>query len=167
MRVERGRGDREGPGPARPGAKDTPFLTLFSLSLSLLPEQEAASSFAQWEALIRGRGSSQEGDPFAEVMTLVTHMYKQTAIAKVTQTEVIVIVIVILLVTTQLSWWNLLSAQVPTLRHNMFQTCRQKHSQTNTKAMHPPYSFEISVCLYFLTNKRNFSPFSIFKSFSS
>lgn len=65
---------------------------------------------------MRGRGSSQEGDPFTEVMTLVTHMYKQTAIAKVTQIEliVIVIVIVILLVTTQPSWWNLLSARLCT-----------------------------------------------------
>lgn len=147
---------RAGPCPARGEGRTLshPFL---SLSLSLLSEQEAVSSFAQWEALMRGRGSSQEGDPFAEVMTLVTHMYKQTAIAKVTQTEVIVIVIVILLVTTQPSWWNLLSAQVPTLRHNMFPTCRQKHSQTNTKTMHTLFSFQISVCLYFLTNKRNFS----------
>lgn len=85
-----------GRGQARPGAKDATFLTLsrslfFSLSLSPLHEQEAASSFAQWEALMRGRGSSEEGDPFSEVMTLVTHMYKQTALAKVIQAELILI----------------------------------------------------------------------------
>lgn len=106
-----------GEGGAEPGQgpRTHPFSP-FSLPLSLSPpyEQEAASSFAQWEALMRGRGSSQEGDPFAEVMTLVTHMYKQTAIAKVTQIELIVIVIVILLVTAQPSWWNLLSAQLRT-----------------------------------------------------
>lgn len=92
------------------GAKDATFLTL-SLSflflschstLSPLHEQEAASSFAQWEALMRGRGSSQEGDPFAEVMTLVTHMYKQTAIAKVTEAELILIPILFLFF-----WWIL------------------------------------------------------------
>lgn len=67
------------------------FLSLPLLSLSPPHNQEAVSSFAQWEALMRGRGSSQEGDPFAEVMTLVTHMYKQTAIAKVTEVELYLI----------------------------------------------------------------------------
>lgn len=83
---------------------------------------------------MRDRGSSQEGDPFAEVMTLVTHMYKQTAIAKVTQIELIVIVIVFLLVTTQPSWWNLLSAQLCT--GSNIKTQHVLYIQTNTKAMH-------------------------------
>lgn len=75
------------------GRRTQPFSPSlsFALSLSLSPphEQEAASSFAQWEALMRGRGSSEDGDPFSEVMTLVTHMYKQTAIAKVTEEFVV------------------------------------------------------------------------------
>lgn len=81
---------------------------------------------------MRGRGSSQEGDPFAEVMTLVTHMYKQTAIAKVTQIELIVIVIVILLVTTQPSWWNLLSARLCT--GSNIETQHVLYMQTETRS---------------------------------
>lgn len=50
-----------------------------SLSLSRSLSQEASSSFEQWEKLM----SSQSENQFVEVMSLITHMYKQTAIAKV------------------------------------------------------------------------------------
>ncbi|XP_076008521.1 DNA annealing helicase and endonuclease ZRANB3 isoform X2 [Genypterus blacodes] len=42
--------------------------------------KEASACFAQWERLMRGPGSAET--PFGEVMSLVTQMYKQTAIAK-------------------------------------------------------------------------------------
>lgn len=45
--------------------------------------QEAAASFAEWERLMKGLGSGVADNPFTEVMSLVTQMYKQTAIAKV------------------------------------------------------------------------------------
>ncbi|XP_061840944.1 DNA annealing helicase and endonuclease ZRANB3 isoform X1 [Nerophis lumbriciformis] len=46
--------------------------------------KEAVASFAEWERLMKG-GRSEVGtidNPFAEVMSLITQMYKQTAIAK-------------------------------------------------------------------------------------
>lgn len=55
-------------------------LTVFVLSL-----QEASASFAEWEKLMKGLGSgvATTDNPFTQVMSLVTQMYKQTAIAKV------------------------------------------------------------------------------------
>ncbi|XP_072305884.1 DNA annealing helicase and endonuclease ZRANB3 [Eucyclogobius newberryi] len=46
--------------------------------------KEAASSFAEWERMMKGMGSKgvAADNSFAEVMGLVTQMYKQTAIAK-------------------------------------------------------------------------------------
>ncbi|XP_039997891.1 DNA annealing helicase and endonuclease ZRANB3 isoform X2 [Xiphias gladius] len=46
--------------------------------------KEASASFAEWERLMKGLGSGvlATDNPFAEVMGLVTQMYKQTAIAK-------------------------------------------------------------------------------------
>ncbi|XP_069022516.1 DNA annealing helicase and endonuclease ZRANB3 isoform X2 [Embiotoca jacksoni] len=47
--------------------------------------KEAAAGVAQWERLTRGLGSGVAGatdNPFTEVVSLVTQMYKQTAIAK-------------------------------------------------------------------------------------
>ncbi|XP_055022930.1 DNA annealing helicase and endonuclease ZRANB3 [Boleophthalmus pectinirostris] len=46
--------------------------------------KEAASSFAEWERLMKGTGSEgvAADNSFAEVMGLVTQMYKQTAVAK-------------------------------------------------------------------------------------
>ncbi|KAM9328681.1 DNA annealing helicase and endonuclease ZRANB3 [Pholidichthys leucotaenia] len=46
--------------------------------------KEASASFAEWERLMKGLGSgvSATDNPFTEVMSLVTRMYKQTAIAK-------------------------------------------------------------------------------------
>uniref|UniRef100_A0A8C2WRX6 Zinc finger, RAN-binding domain containing 3 n=1 Tax=Cyclopterus lumpus TaxID=8103 RepID=A0A8C2WRX6_CYCLU len=46
--------------------------------------KEASASFAEWERLMKGLGSGggATGNPFAQVMGLVTQMYKQTAIAK-------------------------------------------------------------------------------------
>uniref|UniRef100_A0A3B4A9K2 Uncharacterized protein n=1 Tax=Periophthalmus magnuspinnatus TaxID=409849 RepID=A0A3B4A9K2_9GOBI len=46
--------------------------------------KEAASSFAEWERLMKGMGSKAvtTDNSFAEVMGLVTQMYKQTAVAK-------------------------------------------------------------------------------------
>ncbi|XP_024150286.1 DNA annealing helicase and endonuclease ZRANB3 isoform X1 [Oryzias melastigma] len=44
--------------------------------------KEAAASFAEWERLMKGLGSGVADNPFTEVMSLVTQMYKQTAIAK-------------------------------------------------------------------------------------
>ncbi|XP_022062127.2 DNA annealing helicase and endonuclease ZRANB3 [Acanthochromis polyacanthus] len=46
--------------------------------------KEASASFAQWETLMKGLGSGvvAADNPFTEVMSLVTQMYKQTAIAK-------------------------------------------------------------------------------------
>ncbi|XP_028286198.1 DNA annealing helicase and endonuclease ZRANB3 [Parambassis ranga] len=46
--------------------------------------KEASASFAQWERLMKGQGSGVVAmeNPFTEVMSLVTQMYKQTAIAK-------------------------------------------------------------------------------------
>uniref|UniRef100_A0A8C6S4L7 Zinc finger, RAN-binding domain containing 3 n=1 Tax=Neogobius melanostomus TaxID=47308 RepID=A0A8C6S4L7_9GOBI len=46
--------------------------------------KEAASSFAEWERLMKGTGSKAVAadNLFTEVMGLVTQMYKQTAIAK-------------------------------------------------------------------------------------
>lgn len=46
--------------------------------------KEASASFAEWERLMRGLGSgaAASDNPFTEVMSLVTRMYKQTAIAK-------------------------------------------------------------------------------------
>ncbi|XP_071186820.1 DNA annealing helicase and endonuclease ZRANB3-like isoform X2 [Salvelinus alpinus] len=48
------------------------------------PEEEASGSLEEWERLMRtmGSGVSATDNPFAEVMGLVTRMYKQTAIAK-------------------------------------------------------------------------------------
>ncbi len=48
-------------------------------SLSLSFSQEASASFEQWEKLM----SSESENQFVEVMSLITHMYKQTAVAKV------------------------------------------------------------------------------------
>lgn len=62
---------------------------------------------------MRGRGSLQEGDPFTEVMTLITHMYKQTAIAKVKEAELILILFCG--IGRQCSF-----VQVSPLKHNMF-----------------------------------------------
>lgn len=47
--------------------------------------QEASASFAEWERLMKGMGSGvvATDNPFTQVMSLVTQMYKQTAIAKV------------------------------------------------------------------------------------
>ncbi|XP_042369339.1 DNA annealing helicase and endonuclease ZRANB3 isoform X2 [Plectropomus leopardus] len=46
--------------------------------------KEASASFAEWERLMKGLGSgvATTDNPFTQVMSLVTHMYKQTAIAK-------------------------------------------------------------------------------------
>ncbi|KAK2856896.1 hypothetical protein Q5P01_005631 [Channa striata] len=46
--------------------------------------KEASASFAEWERLMKGSGSGvvTMDNPFTEVMSLVTQMYKQTAIAK-------------------------------------------------------------------------------------
>ncbi|XP_038573680.1 DNA annealing helicase and endonuclease ZRANB3 [Micropterus salmoides] len=47
--------------------------------------KEASASFAEWERLMKGLGSSgvvTTDNPFTQVMGLVTQMYKQTAIAK-------------------------------------------------------------------------------------
>ncbi|XP_053170439.1 DNA annealing helicase and endonuclease ZRANB3 isoform X2 [Scomber japonicus] len=46
--------------------------------------KEASASFAKWERLMKGMGSqvATMDNPFTEVMSLVTQMYKQTAIAK-------------------------------------------------------------------------------------
>ncbi|XP_008294085.1 DNA annealing helicase and endonuclease ZRANB3 [Stegastes partitus] len=46
--------------------------------------KEATASFAQWERLMKGLGSGAVAtdNPFTEVMSLITQMYKQTAIAK-------------------------------------------------------------------------------------
>ncbi|KAI2650516.1 DNA annealing helicase and endonuclease ZRANB3 [Labeo rohita] len=43
--------------------------------------KEASASFEQWEKLM----SSESENQFVEVMSLITHMYKQTAVAKVKQ----------------------------------------------------------------------------------
>lgn len=48
-------------------------------SLSLSFSQEASASFERWEKLM----SSESENQFVEVMSLITHMYKQTAVAKV------------------------------------------------------------------------------------
>lgn len=46
--------------------------------------KEASASFAEWEKLMKGLGSgvAATDNPFTQVMSLVTQMYKQTAIAK-------------------------------------------------------------------------------------
>ncbi|XP_073318256.1 DNA annealing helicase and endonuclease ZRANB3 isoform X2 [Pagrus major] len=46
--------------------------------------KEASASFAEWERLMKGMGSGvvATDNPFTQVMSLVTQMYKQTAIAK-------------------------------------------------------------------------------------
>ncbi|KAM8722201.1 DNA annealing helicase and endonuclease ZRANB3 isoform 1-T5 [Acanthopagrus schlegelii] len=46
--------------------------------------KEASASFAEWEKLMKGMGSGvvATDNPFTQVMSLVTQMYKQTAIAK-------------------------------------------------------------------------------------
>ncbi|XP_037617581.1 DNA annealing helicase and endonuclease ZRANB3 isoform X2 [Sebastes umbrosus] len=48
--------------------------------------KEASASFAEWERLMKGLGSGGAAtaldNPFGQVMSLVTQMYKQTAIAK-------------------------------------------------------------------------------------
>ncbi|XP_056157493.1 DNA annealing helicase and endonuclease ZRANB3 [Lampris incognitus] len=46
--------------------------------------KEALASFEEWEKLMRSQGSglSSTDNPFTEVMSLVTRMYKQTAVAK-------------------------------------------------------------------------------------
>ncbi|XP_019724009.1 DNA annealing helicase and endonuclease ZRANB3 isoform X3 [Hippocampus comes] len=47
--------------------------------------KEATASFAKWESLMKGCGSevvATSSNPFTEVMSLITQMYKQTAIAK-------------------------------------------------------------------------------------
>uniref|UniRef100_A0A8C2EK89 Zinc finger, RAN-binding domain containing 3 n=1 Tax=Cyprinus carpio TaxID=7962 RepID=A0A8C2EK89_CYPCA len=43
-----------------------------------LPKDEASASFERWEKLM----SSESENQFVEVMSLITHMYKQTAVAK-------------------------------------------------------------------------------------
>lgn len=52
---------------------------------ALLRLQEASASFVKWEELMNGQGlgAFATDNPFTEVMSLVTQMYKQTAIAKV------------------------------------------------------------------------------------
>lgn len=64
---------------------DEELQDVASLSLCFSCLQEASASFAEWEKLMRGLGSrvATTGNPFTEVMGLVTQMYKQTAIAKV------------------------------------------------------------------------------------
>lgn len=51
----------------------------------MLSLQEASASFTEWEKLMKGLGSgvATTDNPFTQVMSLVTQMYKQTAIAKV------------------------------------------------------------------------------------
>uniref|UniRef100_A0AAR2IYX7 Zinc finger, RAN-binding domain containing 3 n=1 Tax=Pygocentrus nattereri TaxID=42514 RepID=A0AAR2IYX7_PYGNA len=46
--------------------------------------KEASASFEQWERLMRSldSGESDSENPFTEVMSLITQMYKQTAVAK-------------------------------------------------------------------------------------
>ncbi|XP_077406643.1 DNA annealing helicase and endonuclease ZRANB3 isoform X2 [Vanacampus margaritifer] len=46
--------------------------------------KEATASFAEWERLMKGCGSEvvATSNPFIQVMSLITQMYKQTAIAK-------------------------------------------------------------------------------------
>ncbi|XP_051908256.1 DNA annealing helicase and endonuclease ZRANB3 isoform X1 [Hippocampus zosterae] len=47
--------------------------------------KEATASFSKWESLMKGCGSevvATSSNPFTEVMSLITQMYKQTAIAK-------------------------------------------------------------------------------------
>jgi len=54
--------------------------------------QEASASFAEWERLMKGLGSGVIGtdsNPFTQVMSLVSRMYKQTAIAKVMGEQVL------------------------------------------------------------------------------
>lgn len=48
--------------------------------------QEASASFAQWERMMKElrSGVAAADNPFSQVMGLVTQMYKQTAVAKVT-----------------------------------------------------------------------------------
>lgn len=62
------------------GLKDTASPSLCSPCM-----QEASACFAEWERLMKGLGSrvAATENPFTEVMSLVTQMYKQTAIAKV------------------------------------------------------------------------------------
>lgn len=57
----------------------------------LFASQEATASFAQWERLMKGSGSGvvAADNSFTEVMSLVTQMYKQTAIAKVMRDQVV------------------------------------------------------------------------------
>ncbi|CAL8388253.1 unnamed protein product [Boreogadus saida] len=52
--------------------------------------QEASSCLEAWERMMQGMrsGSTASENPSSEVMSLVTRMYKQTAIAKVTVTIV-------------------------------------------------------------------------------
>lgn len=60
---------------------------------ALLALQEASASFAEWERLMKGLGSGGAAaamdNPLGQVMSLVTQMYKQTAIAKVTGHQVV------------------------------------------------------------------------------
>lgn len=60
-------------------------------ALSLLSLQEASASFAEWERLMKGPrpGAAATDSPFTQVIGLVTQMYKQTAIAKVTGEQVV------------------------------------------------------------------------------
>lgn len=53
--------------------------------------QEASASFAEWERLMKslGSGAATTDTPFTEVMGLVTQMYKQTAIAKVKEDQLL------------------------------------------------------------------------------
>lgn len=57
----------------------------------MLSLQEASASFAEWERLMKGLrlGVAATDNPFTQVMGLVTQMYKQTAIAKVTGEQVV------------------------------------------------------------------------------
>lgn len=68
------------------GLKDTSSLSLCSPCI-----QEASASFAEWERLMKGLGSGVAAteNPFTEVMSLVTQMYKQTAIAKVMGDQIV------------------------------------------------------------------------------
>lgn len=84
---------------------------------------------------MRGRGSLQEGDPFTEVMTLITHMYKQTAIAKVKEAELILILLL----------WDLSSVQLCTGF-----TIKTQHVQTSTMVVHILFSLQISVTILLL-----------------
>lgn len=47
------------------------------------PMQELNTSFEEWEKLMRASNLDSSKDDFVQVMSLITRMFKQTAIAKV------------------------------------------------------------------------------------